>query len=310
MPLKTSLTGSWPPLYNLEEGIRLMPLEEQEQIVRDSIAQAVQDQIELGIDILVDGQVRDDVVFLFASKLPGYEEKVFPYHVIDRIRPAEEPITVQDYLYAKQLAGNRPVKAHLTGPMVLERSTQVDPNSVYAGKHDPQLILDLAKALGQEARFLVEAGASVIQIDELVLSEREDLDLAFEAMRVIVETGQIPVPALHACGNVTPILDQILTKAPLKMVSIEGGWLNHEALRHIDRDYLAKCGKQIGLGCIGVSDYTVDKFERVHAFLTQMVERLGEEGIWAAMPDCGLRPVARETARQKIEVMVKAAQAV
>ncbi|MBD3308834.1 hypothetical protein GF339_20680 [candidate division KSB3 bacterium] len=310
MPLKTSLTGSWPPTYNLEEGIRHLPMEEQERIVRASIKRAVQDQIELDIDILVDGQVRDELVFLFASKIPGYQEQTFPYRVVDRIQPAEESITVQDYLYAKSLAGDRPVKAHLTGPMVIERSTQVDPESVYAGKHDPNLVLDIAIALGHEARALVQAGAEIVQIDELVLTDQIDLDLAFEAMRLIVEIGEIPFPALHACGNVTTILDPILTKSPVKMVSIEGGWLNHDTLRHIDRDYLARCGKQIGLGCIGVSDYTVDRVERVQGFLEDMIKRLGEEHIWAAMPDCGLRPVSHEIAYRKIEVMVRAARAV
>jgi len=310
MPLKTSSTGSWPPIYNLEEGIRHLPVEEQERIVRESIKKAVEDQIELGIDILVDGQVRDDIVFLFASKLPGYQEQTFPYHVVGRIQPADEPITVQDYLYAKELAGDRPVKAHLTGPMVMERVTAVGVDSDYAGKHDPKLVLDIAKALGQEAKFLVEAGAEIVQIDELILAQGVDLDLAFEAMRQIIEIGEIPFPAIHACGNVTKILDDILTKSPLKMVSIEGGWLNHAELRHINGEYLARCGKQIGLGCIGVSDYTIDKLSRVQQFLGEMVDRLGEENIWAAMPDCALRPVSREIARKKIEVMVQAARSV
>jgi methionine synthase II (cobalamin-independent) len=94
------------------------------------------------------------------------------------------------------------------------------------------------------------------------------------------------------------------------MISIEGGWLSHEELHHIDRKYLAKCGKQFGLGCIGVSDYTVDKLERVQAFLKEMTERLGAEHIWAAMPDCGLRPVSRDIAKKKIEVMIQAAKSV
>ncbi len=310
MPLKTSSTGSWPPTYDLEEGIRHLPVEDQERIVKESIKRAIEDQIELGIDILVDGQVRDDLVAMFASKLPGYQEHTFPYHVVGRIQPSDEAITVQDYLYAKEIAAGRPVKAHLTGPMVIEQVTAIGADSDYAGKHDPKLVMDIARALGQEARFLVEAGAEIVQIDELILKESMDLELAFEAMRQIVEIGEIPVPAIHACGNVTRILDDILTKSPVKMVSIEGGWLQQDELRHIDRDYLTRCGKQIGLGCIGVSDYTIDKVERVQQFLREMRDRLGEENIWAAMPDCALRPVSHEMARKKIGVMVQAARSV
>ncbi len=308
MPLQTSSTGSWPPTYDLEEGIRHLAREEREQIVRESIKQAIEDQIELGLDVLVDGQVRDDVVSMFAAKLPGYREETFPYQVDGRIRPAEEPITVHDYHYAREIARNRPVKAHLTGPMVMERVTAVGADSDYAGKHDPQLVMDIARALGQEAKFLVEAGAEVVQIDELILTEGVDLDLTFEAMKVIVETGEIPFPAMHACGNVTTILDDILTKSPVKMVSIEGGWLKKPELQHIDREFLRTHGKQIGLGCISTSDYTIDRLENVTQFLRTMVDRLGEEHIWAAMPDCGLRPVSRDMVFKKLAVLVKAAQ--
>ena len=161
MALKTSTTGSWPPTYDPDKTIRHLPVEEQDRIVHESIERAIHDQIELGIDVLVDGQVRDDIVSLFAFKLPGYEGGTLPYRAVDRVRPADEPITVQDYLYAKRLAGDRPLKAHITGPMTLARATLVDAESPYQSRNDPNLVLDLARALGQEARYLVEAGAEI-----------------------------------------------------------------------------------------------------------------------------------------------------
>lgn len=306
MILETSLVGSYPPTYDPDRTIRNLPVEEQDRIVRESIERAVRDQIEIGIDILVDGQVRDDVVSLFASKLPGYAGTTLPYRAVGPIRPPEESITVQDYLYAKDLAGDRPLKAHVTGPMTMARATLIEPGSGYAGRNDPKLIRDLAKALGQEARFLVQAGAEVVQIDEPVLADGVDLDLAFEAMREIIEVGHITFPALHVCGNVTKILDAVLTRSPVKMVSIEGSWLKHDELSHIDRDYLTGCGKQIGLGCIRVSDYKIDRLTRVQNFLDQMIFRLGKENIWAVMPNCGLRPVPYEVVRNKLKVMVEA----
>lgn len=308
MALKTSSVGSWPPTYHPDEGIRHLPSEEQERFVKESIERAIRDQIELKLDILVDGQVRDDIVSLFAPKLPGYTGYTLPYHAVSSILPTEEPITQKDYLYAKTLAGDRPVKAHITGPMTMSRSTVVEVGSGYTGRNDPQLIQYLAKALGQEAKFLVEAGAEIVQIDEPVLADNIDLDLAFKAMQQIIEIGEIPLPALHACGNVTRILDAVLTRSPVKIISIEGEWLNHQALRHIDGDYLARCGKQIGLGCIKVSDYTIERLTTVQNFLDQIVIRLGQEQIWAAMPNCGLRPVSYEIARKKLEILVEAAK--
>jgi len=308
MALKTSTTGSWPPIYNPDKPIRHLPIEEQDRIVRESIERAIRDQIELGIDILVDGQVRDDIVSLFASKLRGYEGGTLPYRAVDRIRPADGPITVQDYLYARNLAEDRPLKAHVTGPMTLARATLVAPESPYKSRNDPQLVRDLAEALGQEARYLVEAGAEIVQIDEPALADGVDLDLAFEAMKQIVEIGEIPFPSLHICKNVTRILDDVLTRSPVKMVSIEGEWLKRRDLSHINRDYLSRCGKQIGLGCIKVRDYSIDRLMSVQNFLDLMADRLGEGYIWAAMPNCGLRPVPHEVAIKKLKVMVNAAK--
>jgi len=308
MALRTSSTGSWPPTYDPDKGIRHLLADDQDHIVRESIERAVHDQIELGIDILVDGQVRDDIISLLVPKLPGYAGSTLPYRAVGPIRPSEEPITVQDYLYAKELAGDRPMKAHVTGPMTIARSTVIDAESGYTSRNDPELIRDLAKALGQEARFLVRAGAEIVQIDEPVLADGVDLDLAFEAMKTIVEIGEIPFPGLHACGNVTRILDDVLTRSPVRMISIEGAWLKRDELSHVDREYLTSCGKQIGLGCIKVADYSLERLTVVQKFLDQMMVRLGEENIWAAMPNCGLRPVPYDVVLEKLKVMVQSAK--
>ena len=308
MALKTSTTGSWPPIYNPDESIRHLPLEEQDRIVHESIERAIRDQIDLGIDILVDGQVRGDIVSLFAQGLLGYVGETLPYRAVGPIHPPEEPLTLKDYLYAKRLAGDRPLKAHITGPMSMARGTVVEAESPYTGRNDPQLVRDLAEVLGHEARFLVQAGAEVVQIDEPVLADGMDLDLAFEAMQQIIDIAEIPFPALHVCGNVTRILDDVLTRSPVKMISIEGNWLTFNELEHIDREYLTRYGKQIGLGCIQVANYDIEKLRRVQGFLDRMLVRLGEENIWAAMPNCGLRPVPREVALEKLGVMVEAAR--
>ena len=306
MALKTSTTGSWPPTCDPDRPIRHLPAEEQDRIVHESIERAIRDQIELGIDILVDGQVRDDIVSLLAFKLPGYEGRTLPYRAVSQIRPADEPITVPDYLYARNLAGDRPLKAHITGPMTLARATLVDAESSYRSRNDPQLVLDLAQALGQEAHYLVEAGAEIVQIDEPALADGVDMDLAFEAMKRIVEIGEIPFPGLHVCKNVTRILDDILRRSPVKMVSIEGEWLRRDELSHVNRDYISRCGKQIGLGCIEVRNYSIERLTAVQNFLDFMLDRLGEEHIWAAMPNCGLRPVPHDVALKKLKVMVSA----
>ena len=307
MALKTSLTGSYPPI-KAEKPNRQLSEPELDSLVYKSIQRAVKDQIELGIDILVDGQVRDDIVSIFCRHIPGFSGSTLPYRVVGPIRPAEQSITVSDYLTAKEFAGGKPIKVHVTGPMTIVRGSVVDPESGYSDKTDPQLVMDVASALGQEVRYLVKAGANIVQIDEPVLADGTDLDLAFRAMEKIVKIGEIPFPALHACGNVCGILGKVLTQAPVKAVSIEGIWLKREELVNINRDSLLRSGKKIGLGCISVSDYKVEKLRTVENFIDQMIHQLGEENIWAIMPNCGLRLMPIDTAREKLSVMTAAAR--
>ena len=308
MPLRTTLTGSFPPVYDVNEPIRDLPIDVQEEVVKQSIDRAVQDQIELGIDIVVDGQPRDDIVSLFCKHIAGFSGNEVPYTVTGKIRPSDQPITLADYLYATSLVPDKKLKAHLTGPMTLARDAVVDMDSGYSGKTDPKLIRDIADAIGQEAKFLVQGGAEIIQIDEPVLTKRVDLDLALDMIRRIVEIAEIPTPALHACGNVSMILDNVLTRSATKIISIEGSWLRTDPLLHINNEYLKRCNKQLALGCVSVTDYSMDKLRSVVDFVAQMVTKLGSDNIWAITPNCGLRPMPYEIAKGKLKILTDTAR--
>lgn len=304
--IRTSLTGSFPPLYDPIKPIRYLPEDQQDFLVRRSIDRAVRDQIDLGIDILVEGQVRDDIVSLFCTRFPGFKGNALPYRVDAQVRPADGPITVEDYQYARALAGGHELKAHLTGPMTIVRDLIVEPDAPYAGKHDLRLVEDITAALCQEARLLVEAGARVVQIDESVLTDGVDLELACRMIRRIVDEGRIPFSALHVCGNVRSILEDLLRLSPVQMLSIDGSCLEDEQLLHIDRDYLRGSDVQFGLGCIDVADYAVERVKNVQDFVDMMVTRLGEEHVWGVMPNCSLRNMPYDIAIEKLKVMVAA----
>lgn len=308
MKLPTSLIGSFSPTYDPNRPIRQLPLEEQDRLVKDSIQRAIQTQIDAGISILVDGQVRGDIVSMFCTQIHGFVGNTLPYRVTSPIRPNETPITVQDYVYARNLVGDRPLKAHLTGPMTLTHDAVVDTTaSGYTGKTDRKFVLDMAVALAQEAHFLVQAGAQMVQIDEPVLRNGVDLELAFEAMRIIVEKGGIPIPGLHICGNATAILEEVLKSAPVQFISMEARWLRQNSLAFVDQEYLRSCNKKLGLGCIDVADYKCERQRSVQDFLEQMVFRFGQENIWAVTPNCGMRMMPFDSAKAKLQIMVAAA---
>lgn len=310
MALKTSLTGSYPPLAAAAQAHQDSAEEAPDLLIQQGIRRAVEDQKELGVDFLVDGQIREDIISLFANRLGGFVPHSTPFRIKDRVTCAAEPITVRDYVYARLNAGSQPLKAHITGPITLARASRIAPeNSAYGDRNDRRLVMDLAEALAREAEALVDAGAEVVQIDEPALADGVDMNTAFEAIGLIVERARIPFPALHVCGNVTYILKELLQNCPVRMVSIEGAFLNHKNLQSIDAAFLSGAGKQIGLGCIQVVDLRIDRQRAVQDFLDAMVMRLGEENIWAAMTNCGLRTLPHAVAREKVRVLVDAARA-
>ncbi|HML04559.1 MAG TPA: methionine synthase, partial [Methanobacterium sp.] len=143
-----------------------------------AIELAVRDQIEAGIDIISDGQVRDGMVEIFAKAIPGMAVEENTPKIIGKIMPSHGPISAGDLKYAIDVSksisrefssnGNRKieegvkgVKGIITGPSTLVFSSRLE--GFYDKKEDA--ILDLAHALKKEAEFLEKAGAICIQID-------------------------------------------------------------------------------------------------------------------------------------------------
>ncbi len=310
MPLQTSLIGSYPPIHSINKNVSDFDKGEFEASVRKSIERAVDDQLNLGIDILVSGQCRNDVVSLICPGLPGISGAEFPYRVTGKIKPADESLSVGDYIYAQNKAPNKEFKAHVVGPFTLARSLKIDPTSPYTGRSDPNLIKDIAHALAVEAKYFVQAGASIVQIDEPVLADGANLALAAQVLKLLVEKGEIPYPVLHICGNVSAVFEEICQTFPFKAISIEGSWLNRKPMHKIDAQFLLTTGVKVGLGCISVIDYEPERVPTIQRFLSRMIRRLGEENIWAVLPDCGFRTIPYEVAYRKIEVLTKAAHTI
>lgn len=310
MALLTCLTGSYPPEHDPILLSSDLPEETREATIQSAIRRAVNDQVEAGIDILVDGQIRDDIVALFLSKFRGCVIKGAHYVVTGKIHPCEEPITVADFQYARSLATGRLFKAHVTGPMSLARETTLATNE-YKDKYDPKLILDLAYAIAQEARHLANAGAEIVQIDEPALAHGADLEMAFRAMRVVVEKGGIGTAWLHACGDIRAIFKSLVEEAyPVQALSVEGAWLDYPELAQVDGDYLLQHGKKICYGCVRVEPPNIEHLGMLQRMLERAVDRFGIRNIAAVTPNCGLRGTPYDVAKRKMRVMVEAAKSV
>ena len=281
-----------------------------------AITRAVDEQIEAGVDIISDGQVRADMVGIFAQGIPGFDVQGRKYNVISKIGPAPRAITIGDLSIATAHAGGKAkVKGIITGPTtmshctILKEGAPYKPHDMPAGAQsmvvDPALVMDMAAALAQEAKLLTEAGYDVIQIDEPFFSMADlDLELGIRALGVV--TAQIKTSVLHVCGDITKAMEKLIS-APVDILACEGGHLAR--LDWLTPALLAEKKKKICWGVVAVNTNEVEDVAEISRRIRAGVDKLGADAIQVS-PDCGMRVRKPEAAKAKLVNMVAAAREV
>ena len=278
-----------------------------------AIEKAVIDQLNAGIDILSDGQVRGDMVEIFVSNLYGFEGK----RVVNKIE-LTKPITLKDIKFANNVLNryynkndknNKSIKGILTGPCTIASSVRVE--NYYSDNKDENLIYDLANVLKKEAEA-IQNYVSMIQIDEPILSTGlYDLDTARRAIKRITENLKVPV-AMHVCGNVVNIFDELNT--------FNVHILDHEfASNRKNLDILESIDKKVGFGCINTKLKTVESVDEIKDLINEGFEILKNNKSFMEIngnmavklnnymiidPDCGMRLLPLDVAQGKLKNMV------
>jgi 5-methyltetrahydropteroyltriglutamate--homocysteine methyltransferase len=284
--------------------------EELDRLTRQATKEIVELQMELGLDILVDGEMaRGDMVAYFAENFPGmkvgglvrsYGNRYYHKPVIVGELRWEKPVTLDLWRYAQSLT-DRPVKGMLTGPYtIVEWSFD---------EHYPDrrsAVLAMARVVRQEAIALEEAGAVYIQVDEPACTTRmEDIPLVNEAMG-IVTAGLRATTISHMCyGDFAAGYDELI-KMPVDQLDLEmanSGYDLLDVMREKPFD------KQIGLGVLDVHTHKVETIEEVVAGIKKALEILPPERVLVD-PDCGLKTRTWEEAAAKLRVMVEAVRRV
>jgi 5-methyltetrahydropteroyltriglutamate--homocysteine methyltransferase len=287
--LATTVVGSYPAV----KGKGLFSLIDP---FRGSVEVAVADQIAAGIDIISDGQVRGDMIQVFASRLPGIKGQ----EVIGKVQPASGPITVRDTKYALSKAPK--VKGIITGPTSLAHGLHIS-TPMYRNKEE--LALDLAAALAAEARSLEAAGVTLLQIDEPMFSTgAADLAVGKQAIEVI--TSQIRIPTcMHVCGDLGSVIDDIL-KINVNVLDFEFSKNPGNLGLFGSRDL---AGRMIGYGCVDSGSDTVESVAEIKKRIEQGVGVFGPRTMLID-PDCGMRMRTRDIAFAKLKNMAEAAREV
>jgi 5-methyltetrahydropteroyltriglutamate--homocysteine methyltransferase len=287
----------------------------------------VREQVELGIDIPTDGEIRRenyihyhcrhllgiDFERLSEKQMRGHYQALVP--TITGPVAAGEPFLVRDWQIA-QSATKRPVKITVPGPLTIGDSVADE----YYRDDARARGAALADALNVEIRRLAEAGCPAIQIDEPVFARKVEDALAFGAEHLERCFHRVPPNReriVHVCCGYPDRLDaedypkapnaaylelaEVLEEIAIDAVSIE------DAHRPNDLALLERFArKKVILGVIAIARSRIEEVEAVRERLRAAEGHIDPHRLLAA-PDCGLGLLGRDLARAKLKVLAEAA---
>jgi 5-methyltetrahydropteroyltriglutamate--homocysteine methyltransferase len=303
--LWTTSVGSLPkPDYITKARSRFARKEIDREELRELEKQATREWVEfqdsIGTDLVVDGeQYRGDMVAFFAEEMPGleigglvrsYGNRYYRKPIATGPVGRDHPLTVEWWEYAQSLT-SAPVKGMLTGPYTI---CDWSFNEHYASRRD--YVLDLARAIRDEALALERAGARYIQIDEPAASTRMDeLDLVIEAMNIVTE----PLTAhtiTHICyGDFHTAYPKMLD-IPVDQIDLEFANSDYALLDDFSENPFTKF---IGLGVSDVHTHAIESTDDMAEGIRRALKLIPAERIFVD-PDCGLKTRTVDEAKTKL----------
>ncbi len=275
------------------------------QVEEEVTAEVLREQIEAGVELPTDGQIRwYDPYSHFARGLEGVEVngllRLFDTNFYFRQPVVKGPIRrrgsilLGEYKFARSVSPG-PVKPVLTGPYTLARG------SILAGGYStfPALVEAYAEVLSEEVKELAGAGASVIQVDEpAILRHPEDVRLFHRALASLARAKGSASLVLHVSfGDAAPLYPA-LQALPVDVLSLD--FTYSPKLPRLIAE--AGSSKPLGLGLIDGRNTRLEARETVFPVLDQVLPKLAT-GWGYLTPSCGLEFLPRERARAKLETM-------
>ena len=306
--MKSTVVGSFPVELNTNYSTKekILKVFGAFDLYKKSIEESVVAQLDAGIDIVSDGQVRGDMVSIFTKYIPGMKIEDGNTVIISKIRKPTQEISIKDLQFAKKVVnnyynGNVPngsgVKGIITGPNTIVHSSRIQ--SFYKTKEDA--ILDLAHSLKCEVDAISKKVNPIyIQIDEPFLSTGiVDMKTAREAIDILKDGLEIPL-AMHVCGILQDTFKDI-SKFNVDILDFEFAG-NNVNLDVLEKNYKLVSNKKIGFGCIDSSVNEVDNIDDVDSLVKKAIDILGSDNLLLD-PDCGLRRAPKDVAFEKLKIL-------
>src|SRR5947208_1499899 len=317
--MQTTVVGNYPKIPNRPRHARLrvainrrdrgeMSNEELARIEDDVTVEVIEEQVEAGVDIVTDGQVRwdDDQTYLMRGfkgveigSLERYLDTNTYYRQPEITGPVawREPILVRDYRFAAENSA-KPVKAIITGPYTL---AALSLDNHYGSRE--KLALALAEELRNEVQALAEAGAPIIQVnDPVIVFNKDDIEIFSRALTRMLNGVQVETAVYTWFGSAAQILPALLD-LPVATIGLDfvSGRENWEAVKSVRFD------KKLGAGIVDGRNTRIESLEQIEESIRRLSESVPPADIYVN-PSCGLEYLPRETAFEKLKRMVEGAR--
>jgi len=311
--LPTTSAGSLPLTPELAEvraraGRGEATPEELDGAVRQATEFWIRQQEEIGIDVLVDGEMyRGELAEYFTGNLKGFRRgglvrihgNTFCHKpVISGVVHWTRPITVERWRYAQSLTA-KPVKGVVAGPYTLMDWSF---NGHYHSRRAAAIAI--AREMRREVEELVRAGCKIIQVDEPALSARPgEMDLVVEGIKIVTEK----IPAyfiVHACygdfaGVYPGLLDLPVNNIYLEMANSDMALLDLMSADPFTLD--------LTVGVVDVLSSRAATPDLVRRRLKKALAVLKSTPAWAG-PDCGLKSGTVDGAIAALRAVQEAAE--
>lgn len=263
--------------------------------------------------------------------------------VFGRIRRSR-PIAVHEFDFLRTLTA-APIKVALPGPYLLTRTMWMDciSDNVYATREE--IAADIVRVLREEVTDLLDAGVSLVQLDEPVLSEvvfsgpknkrsfmcgalsesegpEHELGFARDLVNAVVEGLPRERIALHVCrGNWTPDESVALAGSYAPLIPALSGMrvgaylLEACTPRAGDMDLLRQlpADARIGVGVVNQKNQAVESVDEIAGRIERAAALFGADRL-LLHPDCGFATFAdnpicsMQIAEGKLTAIAQAAQ--
>ena len=294
-----------------------------EELFEDATRTVVADQLDAGVDIISDGELRRQrFVYEMFDRLTGLERvaprrrlgiagyDMAPHFTVTGDIDAPDGLgATEEFALLKALAPDIPLKVAIPGPLTFLQA--IEPGS--SGRD--AAIDRLVAIVRNELIALAEAGAALAQVDEPGLP-RAPHGLSFAESAEIVGRcleGVAAHTAVHVCfGNnagrpfadrrIAPMMDAIRA-LPCDVLMFE--FANRE-MAELEAMASLAGNFTIAAGVIDVKNFLVEDAETVARRIELCLRHIPAGALWITA-DCGFSALPRYIAKQKLDAMTEGA---